>query len=402
MREILESRTVSTKLFDLGGKRRLLRTGIGQPLHYLKNGTLEDIDLEPIVDRGAYLIDKAPFALRVSPDVPSYRYTSVRGEVEVTLRGVNATAVKDATAYRWNVGIDTEYVIQPLPLGCSTKLILNSARASRTRASRTWSWEVLGDASLLKPIVGRDANGRLCEIETDLVGNVLTATWTGRVTSKGILRATPNAPWSDKPEYPVTIDPTVNETIGTGADDVASATGTIGTGFFSTASNLGAGFYSGGYGPTYNAGLRFQTVAVPQGETINSSTLTLFSAAVIGAPSLRVYADDVDNAPGWSTSSLPKDITKTTAFAAWAPTATGTAVINVASVVLEIISRGGWASGNDIRFAVLNQSASHPNVVLFQALENSGTAQAVLDIDYGTVTANVPGAMHSYRMRRVS
>jgi len=119
-------------------------------------------------------------------------------------------------------------------------------------------------------------------------------------------------------------------------------------------------------GDTYNAGIRFPSVTVPQGATITSATITLhaerFSGTITNVHAIQ-KGDDVDDAAAWSSTSRPSQITPTTASGVdWDPTAwTSNAAYvlpAITDIVQEIVSRAGWASGNAMRFAILDDGSS--------------------------------------------
>lgn len=101
------------------------------------------------------------------------------------------------------------------------------------------------------------------------------------------------------------------------------------------------------------AGLRFQNIIVPKNSVITSATLGVSRG--LGGPTGSSlgnwYGDNVDNAPAWSSSSRPDQITKTTGSALVVSTSDGVKnFVDVTAIVQQIVNRSGWASGNAIRF----------------------------------------------------
>lgn len=105
-------------------------------------------------------------------------------------------------------------------------------------------------------------------------------------------------------------------------------------------------WYSGSYtsrpqmeavaGPGIVGGARWGNVAVPQGVTVTSATLTL--TGIVGSSSVRVVLlDDVASlsSSGWSSAS---------ASAAQSTAAS----VNVTAGVQSLVSRPGWSSGNSL------------------------------------------------------
>ena len=395
MNEVIERRKIDSKTYHLGGRKFRLSKRL-TPMHYLKDGALTDIDLSSRLDRGDELIDKAPYSLRVRG--LAYRYTSSTGEVSVELKevgGVPITVVPTATKTKHyfvyeDIALDTNYLIVPKSFGCATVLQLRSAAAPRS-----WSWEILGEASLINPIVGRDAMGRHCEIVVERTGSILTATWSGRVTSQRALRDTPEDPWTSDIVYPVKIDPTVNEEIGPTADDVFSRATTGGTPFNTTQTDVGVGLNTDYTWTNTWGGFRFQTIGIPQGATIDTAVLIGKLNSVNGTADIRIYADDVVDAPAFAAGTGPgdsnrvKNITKTTAFLGFTATGVGYSTWDVKTVVQEIINLPGWVSDNDIRFGFFNQLETGNNRIGIAAV---GAVENVMqfDIDFTEAAGGAP------------
>ena len=104
-----------------------------------------------------------------------------------------------------------------------------------------------------------------------------------------------------------------------------------------------------------------------------------------------IYADDVDDAPFFTNNDLPRQITKTAASAAWTATATGTNTVNITAVMQEIISRPGWTSGNDIRFAILENVGTGVNNYVAWADYDKGVGNPTrLDVNYTIPGVRIP------------
>lgn len=410
MHELVNKRTPFSKLTDLGNGRKRLRISRA-PLHYIdKDGKLADIDLTPSLRGGKHLIDKAPYVLQIDPVVPAYRYVSASGqqvEVELVEAGGKPIAMRPPERQRhlfaWpQVAPDTDYMIRPLRWGCSTYMKVASAQAPRT-----WTWRVRGDYGLLQPLTGTDSSGKRLELVQKFDGEYLTLQWTGRATSRALLRDAKAGAWTTDLTYPLLIDPTVNEVIAAGGDDVFSTWNSGGTNFYAFAgglANLIAGRYTGGgYDDRDYAGLRFQTVAVPQAATITSATLVL---DVISAttPDINIFGNDVDDAAAFADpGNRVKEMTKTSAVTNTTSTATGVQNFTVTSIVQEIVDRAGWASGNDMAFGLFNNSGSDIHQLSVAALEHATLQEAHLDIDYadagGATRVTGDGLTHSRLLR---
>ncbi len=101
--------------------------------------------------------------------------------------------------------------------------------------------------------------------------------------------------------------------------------------------------------------LRFSNVKIPQGAKIKAATISFTAIAADSAPvKLQVRAENTDNAAPFGNSV--SDRARTSAVAAWNPKPwhRGLAIRtwNLSSVVQEVVSRGGWNSGNALAFYV--------------------------------------------------
>ncbi len=193
------------------------------------------------------------------------------------------------------------------------------------------------------------------------IGNVrrerLTELWTGDVfrldTQRRKIR-------SSEAIYPIEIDPDITESIGADLDDVTETANALDQ----SSGDYLFHYYYGGHQQTYydnQGGLRFTTLGVDQADTIDLANLKISLNRVTNTGSnnnTTVSADDVDDAPAWSQTDRPTQITPTTANVdiGTIHATTGRKTIDVTAIVQEIVDRGGWASNNDIRFAMLGAS----------------------------------------------
>lgn len=133
---------------------------------------------------------------------------------------------------------------------------------------------------------------------------------------------------------------------------------------------------------SYNAaGFRFPSVSVPQGATIDSATLTTKkNASGFGSPTIKIYADNVDSAPAWGTSSRVKTISKTAASTNMdiSGAVFDEVAQDVQAIVQEIVDRGGWSADNAMRFGFFPKAASLSN---FYGFAIGGINAS--DTDYG-------------------
>jgi hypothetical protein len=176
--------------------------------------------------------------------------------------------------------------------------------------------------------------------------------------------------------------PTINEQIVSGNDDGHIFTfPSFQTRYYSATSLFAsvANSYS-----HWTIALRFQSLSVPAGATIDSATLTLTKSFVLGTPGIiKIHGNDVDDAPPWATSNLVINIAKTTANTNL-DTSSATSANDVTAVVQEIIDRGGWSSGNDIAFGLFPEDAGAGNHGWGAFAYESGSNFPTLDITYTT------------------
>jgi len=213
--------------------------------------------------------------------------------------------------------------------------------------------------------------------------------------------------WIDTAQFPVMLDPAVDYQVGAGADDARNYGSTHpGDGGYAdmyTSINLGAS--TSNY---YIAGIRFQTVAVPAGATVDHAyaSFKLLSAAG-DAPSLSVACEDADDASTFSSGTHePYDayLARTTAIISWSPTETTvdhwfggageTDEIDLKTLVQEVIDRPGWASGNDLVFVFWYAPTSLPaanTIRIFRSYEMEGNVSGPkLHIEYTEAAAGNP------------
>ncbi len=153
--------------------------------------------------------------------------------------------------------------------------------------------------------------------------------------------------------------------------------------------------YLGNYVRYYHSGWRFQTLPINNGDTVNSATLEPVQTTTGGATATAtLYAEDVDDAGTFTTAANNiSGRTRTTASTAltnadW-PGDNNRASWDVASIVQEIVDRGGWASNNDIAFLAIGTNTT--NSYLGFEDYNSGAANAAdFNADVGAASGSNP------------
>ncbi len=401
MVELPELRTAFSKTYDVGNGQRRIRCRTA-PIHYRDaQNVWRDINTDNL-DITLTMTD-APYILEGRANVIGMKYTSrASGEVlTCRLVEIGGTPVaslplvvnptRSGRAIVWDSCLPGLTIgLRLLPGGISWVKRLADATVPR---SFTWRIEYPSNiAGIILPttVVGSDnitrdaVEGRTvrsfpleCTINYTVVSDNgttkvvrLTETWTGRIVKRGI-------PATDV-VYPVEFDPSFQETITANADDGEEYSDST---WSSTATAARTGSY---YGTNSNCGLRFTVgdgSGPASGATINSATLTVDVLAKAGSPNITVRGDNVDNAAAWGSSSRPSQISSTTATVSWTPTVTGSQSITVTSIVQEIVNRAGWAQGNAMRFALMDNATGNNYARIIQ-LENGTSGEADLDITY--------------------
>lgn len=421
--ELQSKRRTNSKTYQAGGSSLNLSAAMGL-VHYRdepadQNELWKEIDLT--LDANGQM-SAAPYSITVFTDRMGYAYTSkTNGYTEVELIEVGNSPVNNGNFTIRREG--NQLFWDNVETGLSLKIILTPSKAeifkqlASDTVARQLKWRIQEDTDvaavkIARQIFGADGNGDGLEMVVN-VDNQTNGTrgprniayrqfdfeeiWTGRV-SRRIDPATRQKAWFDDPVYPVIIDQSTNENIVANVDDGYSnntASPWLSSTTFAGGNDWVFGFYAPGT-INVNGGVRFQTLGVPQGATITSSTLTLNITNILSAggynPAVIIFADDVDDAPVWANNSRPQQITQTTASTNLTVTATGDTTANITSIVQEIISRTGWSSGNDIRFGLLeNVPPTGGNSAFAYVYDyNQGqTLAARLDVVY-TVPGGVP------------
>jgi hypothetical protein len=129
--------------------------------------------------------------------------------------------------------------------------------------------------------------------------------------------------------------------------------------------------------------LFFGNVTVPKGATILTATLSFHTHKTGDYASilLLLYGNDVDSATAPTTGTLGNALVKTTANVDPAFAADGDKAVDVKTIAEEIITRAGWASGNNMQFVLLDNGSSADNNYINNVMANGYT----LTIEYTVV-----------------
>ena len=147
-------------------------------------------------------------------------------------------------------------------------------------------------------------------------------------------------------------------------------------------------------------GVRFQGLDIPQGATIQSATIDFRASGTSTSsnPTVTITGQAIDDAPGFSSSNKDiSDRTNTTASVSWssiAPWNTNNEVHStpeLKTIVQEIVSRSGWASGNSMVFKFTKSSGTKNRAAV--AFNDNAQRAPTISITYqatgGTATKTV-------------
>ncbi|MFT5513297.1 MAG: hypothetical protein ACI8SE_001703 [Bacteroidia bacterium] len=142
----------------------------------------------------------------------------------------------------------------------------------------------------------------------------------------------------------------------------------------------------------YTVGLLYNSVTVPQGATITSAYVKFRcdDNSSNNTSSVKIYAEDVDNASTYSYSDNNlTDRTKTTANTTWSMSKWNkNAYYNsddISSVIQEVVNRSGWSSGNKMNLIIIPNSGSEREAV---SRDESSSSAPEIFITYTTGRAN--------------
>jgi hypothetical protein len=408
------------------------------PQHWDDQGAWVEVDDTPVsVDGGkTWTTVSTPYILAWNAETLTLTYQSKKGgDVSVRLAALNGVPFSAKPSAATFSGQDLVLTVAPqldIRLRVRTHGVEIYKILNGPLAPTAITWEVVeGDLSniifdplstsgldnLNRSLARQTADGlnRVRRIELlhdksveDLVSNpgkktyTVTETFTGR--TQFIDPNTMARSFVSEVEYPVEIDMSV--TIIADLDDGSSSTVPV---WSPAVTSIRSG---NAYATTTFGAWRFQTVAVPQGATINSATLTYNQTTHGGSATLTLAGNNVDSAASWASGSANSAATMaaTTATASNVTSgANGTKVTTITSIIQEIVNRAGWASNNHIRVGH-SAIASGTGYIYAEDYSAAGTAQATLDITFtaaatgdfsrsGSIAAR-PGGSMGPRMRR--
>jgi hypothetical protein len=177
---------------------------------------------------------------------------------------------------------------------------------------------------------------------------------------------------------------TFNAQIAASGDDGRNYTGTAG--FSATGTIACVGHSINAVRLACSLFLRFDNVTIPNAATINLATLELLASSnAYGSPELVIHGVNEDDAVAPTTageyaadprvaSSVPWD----TAWEAdaWEQSA------DIKTIIQDIVSRGGWVSGNALMLQVVDDLGSGTNAVYVKMFETDPAEAAKLYVEY--------------------
>jgi len=338
--EIVTLRQENSKTVNLLSGDRQLRISMGA-IHYKDDYTSDeqwkDIDLRWEGNK----ITKAPYELTLDGNKITIRDKRTGQVSTIELESIDnkAVAIPD-----WQLS-EGEAKIKDIALDTDLEIVAEFGRVrfsrilKSDRAPLTAKFRVVGDFI----IRASDSDGQL-PVESSLEDGIITETL--------------------KPDrdvkYPVRIDPTYQ--VGASTDDCRRRYGSNAYWSLTQTSQIAGSEATGDY--SNGGGMRFTTIAIAQGATIAEAYLTLRCKTASSSTTVntRISAEDVDDADTFADDGAAFDTrwaARTTARMDWdaidawtadtdynSSTTDGTTTF--ASIIQEIVDRGGWASGQDI------------------------------------------------------
>ena len=159
-------------------------------------------------------------------------------------------------------------------------------------------------------------------------------------------------------------------------------------------------------GGLQTVGMRFRSVDIPQGATINSAYIEfVVDETDSGTTNLVIYGEDADSPNQFANNDDNiSDRTKTSAFVNWAPSSWNSVndlhqTPDIAAIIQEIVNRTGWAENNNLVMMV--EPGSGCNSLSCQrtaeAYDGDPDEAPLLVVDYtvaGSGGSNLIGSMN--------
>jgi len=200
--------------------------------------------------------------------------------------------------------------------------------------------------------------------------------------------------WMQAATYPVFIDPTIDPTVSSGLYDAEEKDNNTTFNRGGTSINCSANTDTNA---NYNGGAIFTVTGPASGDTVDVAYATVY--ANNGAnddPNVDISCEDVDDSADFLTSADVTGRTRTSTPVQWTTTGIGNGATNTPSLVTpvgDVISRGGWSSGNDL-CVFFDGRTDAGGGFKFDSYEGDSSSAAALHIEYtaGGATLTVADA----------
>lgn len=370
--EIVGLRTRNSKTFDLGGGKRRLE--VGGHYHHFKNGEWVESDRTLYTVGNKVITGEFPFPIDF--DLSTRTATIDFGTTQVTVSptlGVRSPTVTTSPdeillAGLWRSVDVRVHVVKNIGLKFTyTKTASN--------APTQIAWQLGGDYQNFIGAVGYDdqTTGEWVTVPSTLVNGLLTIDISGVPVGQE-------------------IDPTFS--VASSGDDWYLNT---------TSSFYGTGTYvafgaSSSY--SYNAGIIFSNVTIPQGATITTAYAQGYSALTYGSLPCTIdcaflAADTAATAPtnysGASSYFSSKTSAVTWDFSGGYSVGTLYSCPSLVTPLQEIVDRSGWSSGNSVALSLLSTGAVGSQRYRAWASYDNTTytePQLIVEYDTGGATTN--------------
>lgn len=370
-------------------------------VHYVSDeNELRSIDTTVRESDGKVFCEWAPYKFELHQSGVGFDFESREGgKVSLRLTAIGGLAFDEKTVYLPTITENAVFFYDISPgVDIEFRLLVDRVKSFRiiknSEAARTFEWDCSHDLGSFENVetllTGRDADYRPLDLSTrvEIINEQNFKTyesWSGMIK----VRKDPKTrikSLSNEVSWPVWIDPTVNVSVSVTGDDGAQYGATWRDNMFT--------FYT-----AYSPAVRFRSVAVPQGATISSATLTLNVTAVFGGGGGgggTFWGVAHDNPAAFTSSNLPNSQTKTTASVTVPPpSTTGIKNYTVTTIIQEIVNRAGFA-GDAVSFVGTTTSANQRQTY-FEDKGVAGANPGALSITYsgggGGSTSDSPRQM---------
>ncbi len=354
------NRNENSKTYQLKGAKKRLVISVA-PIHYKesykKNEPWLDIDHTHKVDDGDYwFYDRMPIKLRIKKDNTVYEVESRRNQNKITVELISN-----------KTGLDLNLVVKKHGRGVELWQEADDDRTVKWRVKTTGQ----GNLSFREDPKALRVNDAFPEGEEIHV-----------VTRKVPVRAGEFI-WEADIKKGDKVDPTVDESVPSGADDGQLFAGS----YEQTSQQIQSGDDSGKGGN--NLWIRFTSVAIPVDATISQAILTYIAhdTASNNAVLTDLFFNDEDNASAPTNATDYNNKSVTAASVAWdniVSTTQGNSYNSpdIKTPLQEVIDRGGWASGNAIMILHKDGGSTGSASRKWAAFEHATLAPPAISIDY--------------------